>query len=154
MLPKFPTGVWTTPELGFFGLTKEAALAKGIDAEEGVASYSGCLRGRVFAPEGLLKLVFRKSNGVIIGVHIIGADACELIHYGMDLVTQEASIFEVMTTIVVAVTFHELFKEAALDGNSKLAFGLEWQKILGALGACGDCLEDEEAMRKLFHDID
>jgi pyruvate/2-oxoglutarate dehydrogenase complex dihydrolipoamide dehydrogenase (E3) component len=47
----FPVGVWTIPELGYYGLTKAAALERGIDAEEGRAPYSACLRGRVFAPQ-------------------------------------------------------------------------------------------------------
>ena len=46
----------------------------------GKAPYTSCLRGRVFAPQGFLKLVFEKGTGVIIGVHILGTDACELIH--------------------------------------------------------------------------
>ena len=57
---------------GYYGLTKAAAIKKGIDAEEGKAPYTSCLRGRVFAPQGFLKLVFEKGSGVIIGVHILG----------------------------------------------------------------------------------
>ena len=71
----FPVGVWTIPEIGYFGLTKEAAIKKGFDAEEGVAPYEQCLRGRVFAPQGLLKLVFDRSDGRVLGVHILGSDA-------------------------------------------------------------------------------
>merc|ERR1712070_344801 len=104
---RFPIGVWTIPALGY-------------DGEEGIASYGDCLRGRVFAPKGLLKLVFDKSNGKIIGVHIIGTDACELIHYGMELINAERTIFDCMNTMFTAVTFHEMFKMAALDGNAKL----------------------------------
>merc|ERR1719436_439634 len=134
----FPVGMWTIPECAYYGLTKAAALKKGMDVEEGVAPYKACLRGRVFHPEGLLKLVFQKSDGVIVGVHMIGADACELVHYGMDLVEQEVTIFTLISTLFTAVTYHELFKEAALDGNSKVAFGAQWRMILSELGADGD----------------
>jgi len=75
------------------------------------------------------------TDGVIIGVHILGEDACELVHYGMDLVKQEVSIFTVMTTCFTVVTFHELFREAALNGNEQLEFGLEWHKILDDIGS-------------------
>ena len=51
----------------------------------GKAPYTSCLRGRVFAPQGFLKLVFEKGTGVIIGVHILGTDACELIHCEISL---------------------------------------------------------------------
>lgn len=109
--------------MGYFGPTLAAAKKAGVDAEEGVATFADCLRGRVFAPDGLLKLVFDKNSGVILGVHIIGADACELIHFGMRLVKEKATLGSVIGQMFVAVTFHELFKAAALDGNSKLAFG-------------------------------
>jgi Ca2+-binding EF-hand superfamily protein len=153
----FPIGMWTTPECGYFGLTSAAAKKQGLDVNEGCVQYSACLRGRVFAPVGLLKLVFRVSDGVIVGVHILGEDACELVHYGMDLVAQGVSIFKVMTTCFTAVTFHELFKEAALNGNSKLEFGLEWHKVLNDIGVHIDNHPhgaDLEKMRKVFDEMD
>ena len=76
----FPCGIWTIPEIGYYGLTLAAAKAKGLDCEEGLATYDQCLRGRVFAPDGMLKLVFEKSSGVIKGVHIIGEWLGYLIH--------------------------------------------------------------------------
>jgi NAD(P) transhydrogenase len=153
----FPVGMWTTPECGYYGLTKVQAEKKGMDVEEGCVDYSACLRGRVFAPVGLMKLVFKKSDGVIVGVHILGDDACEMVHYGMDLVCQGVSIFKVMTTCFTAVTFHELFKEAALNGNSKLEFGMEWHKILDDIGAHMDEHEHNvnvDKLRQLFEETD
>lgn len=153
----FPIGMWTTPECGYFGLTSAAAKKEGMDVEEGCVEYSACLRGRVFAPCGLMKLVFKKADGVIVGVHILGEDACELVHYGMDLVVQGVNIFKVMTTCFTAVTFHELFKEAALNGNSKLEFGLEWHKILDIIGTHIDNHEhplDLDKMKTLFEQAD
>eukprot|EP00747_Dinoflagellata_sp_TGD_P127155 gnl/TRDRNA2_/TRDRNA2_174371_c0_seq24.p1 gnl/TRDRNA2_/TRDRNA2_174371_c0~~gnl/TRDRNA2_/TRDRNA2_174371_c0_seq24.p1 ORF type:complete len:500 (+),score=125.92 gnl/TRDRNA2_/TRDRNA2_174371_c0_seq24:39-1502(+) len=152
----FPVGMWTTPECAYYGLTKEAAEKKGMHVKEGVAKYTGCLRGRVFAPDGLVKLVFKQEDGVIVGVHLIGADACELVHYGMDLVDQKVSIFKLITTLFTAVTYHELFKEAALDGNSKLAFGAQWQTILNELGFIAQESSglSEERLRREFDSID
>ena len=72
-------GVWTIPEVGFFGLTRAAAEQAGRTVKEGVAGYDMCLRGRVFAPDGLLKLVFDVESREILGVHITGRDACELV---------------------------------------------------------------------------
>jgi len=112
--------------------------------------------GRVFAPDGLVKLVFKTEDGVIVGVHLIGSDACEMVHYGMDLVEQKVSIFELVSTLFTAVTFHELFKEAAIDGNSKLAFGAQWQSILSELGANFDPTDkpSEEVLRREFDAMD
>jgi Ca2+-binding EF-hand superfamily protein len=80
-----------------------------------------------------------------------------MVHYGMDLVCQGVSIFKVMTTCFTAVTFHELFKEAALNGNSKLEFGLEWHKILDDIGAHMDGHEHNvnvDKLRQLFEETD
>ena len=153
---QFPIGMWTIPECAYFGLTKAAAEKQGMAVLEGTAPYDACLRGRVFAPHGLLKLVFRESDQVIVGVHLIGADACELIHYGMDLVKNAETIFDVIGTTYTAVTYHELFKEAALDGDSRLEYGMEWQQILAALASQVDAggLLESGALREAFGRID
>lgn len=152
----FPIGMWTIPEIGYYGLTKAKAIAKGYDADEGIATYDACLRGRVFAPDGMLKLVFDKQSKGILGVHIIGTDACELVHYGMDLVDKKATIFDVIGTLFTAVTFHELFKEAALSANSKLTYGIQWQEVLSslAIGLPEASSLDENELRQVFNDID
>ena len=117
----FPTGVWSSPEAAYYGYTVQQAESCGITAGEGIALYAECLRGRVFSPNGLLKLVFDKgeeNKGRIIGVHICGDDACELIHYGMELVKGKRTIHELSQAIFSAVTFHEMYKiaaQAALD---------------------------------------
>lgn len=103
-------------------------------------------------PQGMLKLVFDQSNGRILGVHIIGTDACELIHYGMELINAERTIFDMMSTMFTAVTFHEMFKTAALDGNAKLRFGVQWTAILEELK---DSFGKEKvSLREIFEDID
>ena len=114
----FPTGVWSSPEASYYGLSTQQAQEMGIDAGEAIALYAECLRGRVFSPNGLLKLVFEKPAGRILGVHICGDDACELIHYGMELVKSRRTILDLNNSLYSAVTFHELYKiaaQAALD---------------------------------------
>jgi NAD(P) transhydrogenase len=111
----FPTGVWTSPEAAYYGLTTEQAKKLDFDAEvgEAIALYAECVRGRVFSPNGLLKLVFLKPAGRIIGVHICGDDACELIHYGMELVKGRRTISDLTNSLFSAITYHELYKIAA-----------------------------------------
>lgn len=110
----FPTGVWSSPEASYYGLSTQQCKDMGIDAGEGVALYAECLRGLVFSPNGLLKLVFDKSNGRIMGVHICGDDACELIHYGMELVKSKRTIDDILSNLYSAVTFHEMYRIAAM----------------------------------------
>ena len=112
----FPVGVWSSPEeAAYYGLSTQQCKEMGIDAGEGVALYAECLRGLVFSPNGLLKLVFDKSNGQIVGVHICGDDACELIHYGMELVKAERTIDDILKNLYSAVTFHEMYRIAARE---------------------------------------
>jgi len=111
-----PCGIWTSPEAAYFGLSLQQAKALGIDAGEGIALYSECLRGRVFSPNGLLKLVFEKPAGRVLGVHICGDDACELIHYGMEIVNDGRPVLDLTTRLYAAVTFHEMYRLAAEDG--------------------------------------
>ncbi len=110
----FPVGVWSSPEAAYYGLSTQQCKEMGINAGEGVALYAECLRGLVFSPNGLLKIVFDKENGQIMGVHICGDDACELIHYGMELVKAERTIDDVLGNLYSAVTFHEMYRIAAM----------------------------------------
>lgn len=110
----FPTAVWSSPEAAYYGLSTQQAEKLGIEAGEGIALYAECLRGRVFSPNGLLKLVFEKPTGRILGVHICGDDACELIHYGMELVKGKRTISDVLNSLYSAVTFHEMYRIAAM----------------------------------------
>mmetsp|Transcript_21966 Transcript_21966/g.34445 ORF Transcript_21966/g.34445 Transcript_21966/m.34445 type:complete len:693 (+) Transcript_21966:48-2126(+) len=147
-------GVWTIPEMGYFGLTKDQAEKEGYSVVEGTARFDQCLRGRVFAPDGLCKLVVDEKTGTVLGCHLIGKEAAEMVHYGMALVKAGTSIFDILQTVYTAVTFHELFKEAALDANSKLDFGVEWQEIFGVLQAECDVEFSEEYLRERFDSID
>jgi len=147
-------GLWTIPEMGYYGLTKEQAEEKGYTVIEGSVGFDQCLRGRCFAPDGLIKLVVDANDGNVLGVHIIGKEAAEMVHYGMALVKAGTTIFEILQTVYTAVTFHELFKEAAFDANSKLDFGVEWQEIFRVLQS--ECSIDfsEEYLREKFDVID
>lgn len=114
----FPSGIWSSPEAAYFGLSLQQAQELGVDAGEGMALYAECLRGRVFSPNGLLKLVYEKPAGRILGVHICGDDACELVHYGMEVIKGRRTIRELTSSMYSAVTFHEMYRiaaQAALD---------------------------------------
>mmetsp|Transcript_20673 Transcript_20673/g.37872 ORF Transcript_20673/g.37872 Transcript_20673/m.37872 type:complete len:134 (-) Transcript_20673:8-409(-) len=71
----------------------------------------------------------------------------------MELVKQRVKIFDVMSQIFSAVTYHELFQAAAINGNSKLEFGLEWQEILKSLGI-GNADIAKEQLRQEFDKVD
>eukprot|EP00472_Partenskyella_glossopodia_P007824 CAMPEP_0197518894 /NCGR_PEP_ID=MMETSP1318-20131121/4156_1 /TAXON_ID=552666 /ORGANISM="Partenskyella glossopodia, Strain RCC365" /LENGTH=730 /DNA_ID=CAMNT_0043069579 /DNA_START=49 /DNA_END=2241 /DNA_ORIENTATION=- len=124
---RFPVGIWTTPEVAYIGLTKAKAEEMGINAVEGKGYYSDTTRGRVSRANGFLKMVVDagKRDLPVIGVSIIGEDACELIHYGMNLVQAKRSMLSVLEATHAAVTYHELYKVAAASIDAKLEFGVK-----------------------------
>ncbi len=73
------------------------------------------------AKAGFLKLLFDKSSLTILGVHIIGNIACELIHYGVELVEDKKTLYHLIGRVFNYPTLHDLYKYAAYDGLSTLS---------------------------------
>uniref|UniRef100_A0A7S2X6U7 NAD(P)(+) transhydrogenase (Si-specific) n=1 Tax=Lotharella oceanica TaxID=641309 RepID=A0A7S2X6U7_9EUKA len=128
---RFPIGIWTSPEVSYIGLIKDKALEQGIQAVEGRARYADTTRGRVSRSRGMLKLVVdaEQRDLPVIGVSIFGEDACELVHYGMELVQSKRSLRKVLEATHAAVTYHELYKVAAADIDSQLEFGVQLRQV-------------------------
>ncbi len=113
---QFPFGIYTIPEVSMVGLTEEAARSKGLDYSVGRAFYKDIPRGLILGTDlGFLKLVVEKQSRSILGVHIFGVRAAELIHYGMELVENRRTLGHVLGTVFNYPTLHELYKYAAYD---------------------------------------
>lgn len=132
----FPVGIWSTPEVAWYGYTVQQAKDRGISPIEGMALYKECLRGVVFSPDGLLKIVVDEATRAIIGVHVVGTDACEIIHYGMELVRSGRTLDDLLGATYSAVTFHELYGVAARAASDpaaarmrRRAAGAAWANI-------------------------
>ncbi|SCC90868.1 hypothetical protein SCG7109_AZ_00040 [Chlamydiales bacterium SCGC AG-110-M15] len=118
----FPFGIYTVPEVSCVGITEEEAIRDNIDYCTGRARYEDMPRGKIMGAKcGFLKLVFRKSDLVIIGVHIMGNIATEIIHYGMSLVENKKDLSSVMSTVFNYPTLHDLYKYACYDGLGNLS---------------------------------
>jgi NAD(P) transhydrogenase len=116
----FPYGVYTIPEISMVGLAEEEATKQGIDYVIGRARYQDVPRGLIIgAQEGFLKLVLDRKTERVLGVHIFGHQATELIHYGMELVESEKTLRHILATVFNFPTLHELYKYAAYDFWSK-----------------------------------
>jgi NAD(P) transhydrogenase len=114
---QYPLGMYTVPEVSMIGLTEEEALDQNIDVCAGRARYSDLTRGRIMGvKQGFLKLVFDRVDNTILGVHIIGPIATELIHFGMVLVESKKPIEYCISIAINSPTLHELYKYAAYDG--------------------------------------
>ena len=97
-----------------------------------------------------LKLVVeREAPHVVVGVHIFGDDACELIHFGTTLVQERKCLADILALCFAAVTYHELYKLAALDAIRRIQCGA-WRELYRTLDADGDGeLTRDEVTRRL-----
>ncbi|MGA2060530.1 MAG: Si-specific NAD(P)(+) transhydrogenase [Thermoguttaceae bacterium] len=108
-----PIGIYTIPEVGTVGDTEEALKRQGIDYIVGRASYQDSARGRIIGDTtGFLKLLFRRNDMKLLGVHVIGQKATEVVHVGLMAMLAGAT----------AVIFDEAcFNEPTLDALYKFA---------------------------------
>ncbi|HVC38491.1 MAG TPA: Si-specific NAD(P)(+) transhydrogenase [Candidatus Dormibacteraeota bacterium] len=119
--PVVPTGIYTLPEAAMVGLTEEAARTAGEDVETGRALFAANARARIAgSTEGLVKLVFRASDRRLVGAHILGEEATELIHIAQALLHEGATIDEFIDTTFNFPTRADAYKYAAYDGLQRL----------------------------------
>ena len=112
----FPMGVYTIPEVTCVGLTEEDAKKKNQPYLVGRAWYKDVPRGRIIGSRfGLLKILADPESLAVIGVHVIGRIATELVHFGLLLVEEKISAGRVASMVYNQPTLHELYKIAAFD---------------------------------------
>jgi NAD(P) transhydrogenase len=114
--PLPPVGVYSLPEVGMVGLTEQAAREAGEDIIIGRAWFNENARSQIAGTtDGMIKLVARREDRRLIGVHILGEDAAELIHIGQAVIQGEGTIDRLVHTTFNVPTRAELFKYAAYD---------------------------------------
>lgn len=117
----FPYGIYSIPEISMVGKHEEELTEAGVPYETGVARYREIAKGEILGDNtGLLKLLFHRETRRILGVHIIGTDATELIHIGQAVLTLGGTIDYFVNTVFNYPTFAECYKVAALDGFNKV----------------------------------
>ena len=119
--PLPPYGVYSIPEAAMVGMTEQAARAAGIDCEVGRGWFEHSPRAQIAgATEGLIKLVFRRDDHRLLGVHIVGEIAAELIHQGQAAIGAGEPIDTFIDRTFNLPTFSETYKYAAYDGLQRL----------------------------------
>jgi len=108
------------PEVAWVGLTEEQAKNNGIDYSIAKVEFTQTLRGCVTNEDGYLKLIFDRKTGRVLGVHLFGENSCELVNFGAELVNGGLSVFQVLHFVFPAVTYHQLYHNAAAE--AKLRF--------------------------------
>ncbi|HET7294311.1 MAG TPA: FAD-dependent oxidoreductase, partial [Vicinamibacteria bacterium] len=117
-----PMAVYTIPELAAVGETEESCREKGIDHAVGRAYYERNSRGQIIGDmAGLLKLVFRVPDKKLLGVHILGEMASELVHVGQACLHFGGGLDDFIASVFNYPTLGEAYKYAAYDGLGNLA---------------------------------
>ena len=117
----FPYGIYTIPEISTVGRNEEELTQDGIPYEIGKASYKEIARGQIIGDStGLLKLIFHHETRELLGVHILGEDAAELIHIGQAVMAHKGTIDYFVKTVFNYPTLAECYKTAAFDGINRL----------------------------------
>src|SRR5262247_1558635 len=117
----FPYGIFTVPSMSMVGKTEEQLTTEGVPYEVGRAQYEGPARCyNLGAQTGKLKLLFDPMNLKLLGIHIIGEGATELVHIGQAIMNTGATVEYFRDTVFNYPTLAEAYKVAALNGLNKL----------------------------------
>ena len=117
----FPLGIYSIPEIASIGLSEKEAYEKGLQIEVGIARFQETSRGHILGNcKGMLKCIFNLDDGKLLGVHIVGEGATELIHIGQAVLNLDAGIDYLSDTVFNYPTLAEAYKVAALDAFNRI----------------------------------
>jgi NAD(P) transhydrogenase len=119
--PLPPYGVYSIPEVAMVGMTEAEARERGIDCEVGRGWFEHSPRAQITgSTEGVIKLVFGRDDRHLLGVHIVGEIAGELIHLGQGAIGCGERIDTFIHRTFNVPAFSETYKYAAYDGLQRL----------------------------------
>jgi len=116
-----PFGIYTIPEISFAGKTEEELTAAAIPYEVGISRYRELARGQILGDSyGLLKLLVSPDDRTVLGVHVLGTHATEVVHIGQAVMGLGGTIDYLVDAVFNYPTLAESYKVAALDAKNKL----------------------------------
>ncbi|HEY3763797.1 MAG TPA: Si-specific NAD(P)(+) transhydrogenase [Gaiellales bacterium] len=116
-----PIGIYTVPEISFAGLTEEELTGDGVPYEIGISRYRELARGQILGDSvGILKLLVAPDSRTILGVHVFGTAATELVHIGQTVMGLGGTVDYLIDQVFNYPTLAESYKVAALDATNKL----------------------------------
>ena len=117
----FPFGIYAVPEISMVGKTEEELTDEGIPYESGIAHYREIARAKLLGDErGMMKMLIHQETHEVLGVHIIGAEATELIHVGQAVMALGGKAEFFIDNVFNFPTLAECYKVAAYNGLNKL----------------------------------
>jgi NAD(P) transhydrogenase len=116
-----PLAVYTLPEISMVGLSEDDCLKKNLPYLAGYAYYENNARGQIIGDlSGMLKLIFSPDDKKLLGVHLIGEMASELVHLGAQVIAASDTIDSFIHTVYNYPSLSDIYKYAAYDGLGKL----------------------------------
>jgi NAD(P) transhydrogenase len=124
-----PYGLFTIPEISMVGQNEQQLTAARVPYEVGIARFGEIARGQIAGDvTGMLKLLFHRETRKLLGVHVIGESATEIIHIGQAVMALGGTIEYFRDTVFNYPTMAECYKVAALDGLNKLSLWAEVER--------------------------
>ncbi|MGE6740193.1 Si-specific NAD(P)(+) transhydrogenase [Allorhizobium pseudoryzae] len=120
----FPYGIYAVPEISTCGLTEEEVIQRGIPYETGIAHFRETSRGHIMGLDtGLLKMIFSLKTRRLLGVHIVGEGATELVHIGQAVLNLKGTVEYFVENTFNYPTLAEAYKIAGLDAWNRMGEG-------------------------------
>jgi len=121
-VPKhFPYGIYAIPEISMVGATEEELTGQKIPYETGIARYREIARGQILGDDsGFFKMLFHRDTRQLLGVHVMGTSATELVHIGQAVLALGGGLDYFLDNVFNYPTLAECYKVAALDAANKL----------------------------------
>lgn len=117
----FPYGIYSVPEISMVGMTEEDVQKRNIPYEVGVARFRETARGQIMGlTSGLMKCIFSIKTRRLLGVHIVGEGATELVHIGQSVMAHKGQLNFFIDNTFNYPTLAEAYKIAALDAWSRM----------------------------------
>ena len=117
----FPYGIYAVPEISTVGLTEQEVKQKGVPYECGIARFRETSRGHIMGLQsGMMKLIFNLADRRLMGVHIIGEGATELVHIGQAVLNLNGTVDYFVENAFNYPTLAEAYKIAALDAFNRM----------------------------------
>jgi NAD(P) transhydrogenase len=122
MADHFPIGIYAIPEIGMVGLPEHELTKQKVPYEVGIARYHEIARGQILGDEsGYFKMLFHRDDRRLLGVHIMGTQATELLHIGQAVLGLGAGLDYFLETVFNYPTLAECYKVAALNAANKMS---------------------------------
>jgi NAD(P) transhydrogenase len=116
-----PIGIYTIPEISYCGQTEDQLTKSSVPYEVGISRYRELARGQIIGDSyGMLKLLVSTQTRHLLGVHVFGSHATELVHLGQAIMTCGGTVDHLVDTVFNYPTLSEAYKVAALDAVNKM----------------------------------